>query len=247
MALPLPMTCERIPGAHLAAIRGLISAMVIWGPPGALDAEARARRAFRRLGLGRDEATASPLAGESPGAPTFQGALEALGPAPRATRLLAMRGALEVALDGGTLALGHHLALRTVVDALGLRPSDLADLFRQRTGTELPPPWDPSLRTAWAGREVPGHGPAGPWDDAVPYPDPLQAGGPGAMVRLKALAMLGLDEEATPGEIRRAYLRLSRVHHPDHYLPQGAQAVQEADRAFRRIKDAYELLTGEEA
>ncbi|HEX9010552.1 MAG TPA: J domain-containing protein [Holophagaceae bacterium] len=199
-----------------------------------------------RLGLARGEAEASSPDGESRGLPTFQEALEALRPAPRATRLLALRGALEVALEAGTLGLGHNLALRTVVDALGLRPSDLADLFRQRTGTEPPPPWDPSRRGAWAGREVLGPGPAGPWDDAVPTPDPLPAGGPGAMARIKALAMLGLDEEAAPAEIRRAYLRLSRVHHPDHYLPQGAQAVQEADRAFRRIKDAYEFLTGEE-
>lgn len=56
------------------------------------------------------------------------------------------------------------------------------------------------------------------------------------------MALLGLDEGAPKEEIRRAFLRISKVHHPDHYAAHGAEAAHEAELVFRRIKEAYDFL-----
>ncbi len=49
-------------------------------------------------------------------------------------------------------------------------------------------------------------------------------------------AVLGVAAAATAGEIRSAYRRLARLHHPD------ANASPAAEREFKRIARAYEVL-----
>ncbi|HEX9082026.1 MAG TPA: J domain-containing protein [Holophagaceae bacterium] len=174
-------------------------------------------------------------------AAAFSRALVHLRSASRSVRVLALQGALDMALGRGTLPLAQNLALRTVVDALDLEPDDLERLFQARTGVPLPPPWDPSLPEAWLGRE--GAGPGGTWDDGGPHPEPAPAPPRDDRIeRIKALAMLGLEEGATPAEVKQAFLRISRVHHPDHYVSLGPEAAREADQAYRRIKGAFEFL-----
>ncbi len=51
--------------------------------------------------------------------------------------------------------------------------------------------------------------------------------------------ILGLAREATPEEIKRAYRRLARRYHPDAF--KGDKA--EAERRFREIAEAYEVLS----
>jgi hypothetical protein len=50
----------------------------------------------------------------------------------------------------------------------------------------------------------------------------------------QALSMLELGAEATPDQVRLAYRRLARIHHPDQ--PTGSE------QRFARITDAYHLL-----
>ena len=47
--------------------------------------------------------------------------------------------------------------------------------------------------------------------------------------------ILGVDEDSSPAEIRIAYRRLARKHHPDI----GGNAVD-----FKQVREAYEILTG---
>src|SRR3989337_4013040 len=49
--------------------------------------------------------------------------------------------------------------------------------------------------------------------------------------------MLGVDRKATAGEIRKAYKRLARKHHPD--LNPGDKSAEER---FKRISEAYDVL-----
>lgn len=51
--------------------------------------------------------------------------------------------------------------------------------------------------------------------------------------------ILGLENDATPNEIKQAYRRLAMKYHPDRN-PDNA----EAEAAFKRIKTAYDQLTG---
>ena len=53
--------------------------------------------------------------------------------------------------------------------------------------------------------------------------------------------VLGIDRDASPEEIKRAYKRQSLQMHPDK-LAQRGQQVTEADQAkFQRMKEAYEV------
>lgn len=51
-------------------------------------------------------------------------------------------------------------------------------------------------------------------------------------------AVLGVPDDATPDEIRRAFRRLAKRHHPDRAGDDPA-----AGRRFREIREAYEELT----
>src|SRR6516165_9313164 len=63
--------------------------------------------------------------------------------------------------------------------------------------------------------------------------------------RLKALASLGLDENASLQDIKNAYRRLSHVHHPDRFMSSGPEAVAAATESFKRIQIAYDFLISE--
>jgi curved DNA-binding protein CbpA len=58
--------------------------------------------------------------------------------------------------------------------------------------------------------------------------------------RFDPYAVLGLPSTATPEEIRRAYLRQVRVHHPD--TRPTPQSMPFADEQLRRVLAAYALL-----
>ena len=215
----------------------MLAAMTRWEPLDAQTAAGRIQEAGRRADL---------LARIGPPPPTFDfplpptaftGALANLSGAPLSVRHLAFRGAMELAIGSGCLPLEQHLALRTVSDALGFGQSELSRAFADRTGAALPQPWDPGRKSDWQRCEPPGPGPGGP---SPASGSELEAG---RIARIKALALLGLEEEANDKEVKRAYLRVSRVHHPDHYASLGPMAAQEAELAFRRIKKAYEFLT----
>jgi DnaJ like chaperone protein len=62
------------------------------------------------------------------------------------------------------------------------------------------------------------------------------------IARIKALALLGLDEGATEEAIRQAFRRVSKIHHPDHFQTLGEEATLEATRTFLRIKEAHDFL-----
>lgn len=53
----------------------------------------------------------------------------------------------------------------------------------------------------------------------------------------EARKLLGLGDRATQGEMKRAYYRLSKQHHPD-----AAGQVQESDDTMYRLTAAYNLL-----
>lgn len=54
---------------------------------------------------------------------------------------------------------------------------------------------------------------------------------------------LGLPSAATPAEVKRAYRRLRAKYHPDRN--KGAEATVEP--AFKRVQEAFEILTGQRA
>jgi len=52
--------------------------------------------------------------------------------------------------------------------------------------------------------------------------------------------LLGLDENATDEEVRRAYHELALQHHPD--LPKNASRIEECEKMMMKINEAYEKV-----
>lgn len=60
--------------------------------------------------------------------------------------------------------------------------------------------------------------------------------------RIEALKHLGLGSEATMVEIKEAYKRLAKIHHPDRFEGLSVEIIDAASMSFRRIRTAYEYL-----
>lgn len=144
---------------------------------------------------------------------------------------------IGMALRDGYLKFAENHALRFVGDVLGFSTEDVSRHFAGFAGRPLGAPGDPSSRSWWeaaerASSERRGVGTQG----AASNGD-----------RLRALAILGLPTNASIDEIRSSFRRLSQIHHPDKYQALGPAAVEAATETFRRIRDAYDTLSGSEA
>lgn len=234
------------------ALAALVSAMCSWEPLSPDQVQARIDQTLAIPEVLQQLSSIRPSAARGRQPSTFPTALQTLRKMPTPARRLALRAALEVATGSGTLPLAQNLALRTVASALGLTPGVLEQMFSERTGAPLPPIWNPSDPGAWRARAHVRPSEATAWDDGGPYPipptpPPPKAPPPSAndrIERIKALALLGLEEGASSDDIKRAFFRVSKVHHPDHYALLGAEATEEATRTFQRIKQAFDFLVG---
>lgn len=198
-----------------------------------------------RLGVHTDLEVGETDLSHASGAGDLEAALRLLRGANQGSRELALQAALEAAVARGTLGLVQNRVLRLIVEALGLGLPYLRAVFRERTGHDLPDPWDPGDPEAWKRRST---APPSPWDDArteAPPPRPAQFPANQRIERIKALALLGLDEGASLDEVKRAFHRVSKVHHPDSFAGLGDDAMADAATSFRRIREAYEFLTRE--
>ena len=60
-----------------------------------------------------------------------------------------------------------------------------------------------------------------------------------------AYKTLGLDKSATDSDIKSAYRRLAREHHPDKVASMGDQYQKAAKEKFQKIQEAYEMIKKE--
>jgi DnaJ-domain-containing protein 1 len=134
---------------------------------------------------------------------------------------------LFVALADGYLRVGEAHIVRLLADLVGVDQAELDGIFREVTGHPLPVAGDPGSRHYWHKR-------------GVDSPPPGRAGS--VVERIKAYALLGLDDGASADQIKSAFRRLAQVHHPDRYRELGPEAVAAATESFRRMKAAYDYL-----
>ena len=134
-----------------------------------------------------------------------------------ATRMLEMVLHHDSGRMTGTVMAGRHAG----ADLGDLDLAALRDLLAECAAED---PDSVPLLEAWLDRSHPD------WREAAPAP-PAE----GPLTRADALAILGLEEGATEGEIRAAHRRLMRTAHPD----QGGSAWLAA-----RLNAARDLLLG---
>jgi tellurite resistance protein len=155
-------------------------------------------------------------------------------------RLLAQL-AITMAIQDGSLSVGENHLLQFLSDMLGLRPRTFAKLFQQIAHRPFPQPGDPSSPDWWRRREV--------GQQAMPAifagldDDPSEEEPVGPMTRSVAFRVMGLDERASRESVHSAYRHLAKVRHPDRFSPLGPAAVATAAEAFKRLHEAYAVLS----
>jgi hypothetical protein len=60
--------------------------------------------------------------------------------------------------------------------------------------------------------------------------------------RLQASTLLGVSENATPSESRKAYLTRARLLHPDRLVGGSTQDIAAANNAMAQLNEAYEVM-----
>jgi DnaJ-domain-containing protein 1 len=134
----------------------------------------------------------------------------------------------QVTFADGRFVPGEHQALQRVARGFGIDPRHARMIFHH-------------AKARYLGQEA---------DDAAGFRRSAGAGPGGAgprrtvsTPRQRALETLGLDENATPEDIRKRHRELVKRHHPDAHNHLGQVAAEDAARRFREIQSAYELLS----
>jgi uncharacterized tellurite resistance protein B-like protein len=160
---------------------------------------------------------------------------------PPAARETFLQVAISTAIADGVLRPSENHILLFLVDVLAVGPKRFGEIFAEITGRVFPQPTNLSDPQTW-----------GEWQDRRQQRESSSEEdarssraryAPTSASHIRALATLGLEEGATDEQIRDAYRRLAKVHHPDRFSSLGPEAERAATSTFQRIKTAYDLLS----
>lgn len=169
---------------------------------------------------------------------------------------------LAMAMADGVFSVGENHIIRFFADLLGLTNVQFTASFQNVTGRNPQPPSDLSKASWWIERDrqrearearesasrqqeqrrqtsesrAKASSSTGQSRSDSPRPS-------GNSRRSEALKHLGLEGGASQEEIRAAYKRLAKIHHPDRFEGLSVEIIEAANLSFRRIREAYELLT----
>ncbi len=139
---------------------------------------------------------------------------------------------IGIVIADGQLATSENYILRFLASVVGLTAQELNKAFRETASRPLPEPADPSRREWWE-----------KYEQAKRRQHKNERSRKKSETKKsKALAVLGLEDTASPDEIKKTFQRLAKVHHPDRFACLGEEAVCAATQTFVRIKEAYEYL-----
>jgi len=146
----------------------------------------------------------------------------------------------------GYVTIAEQHVIRFIADLLDIDIATFKGIYRSVTGQEMPLMGDPSSANWWrrkspsgsercAQEEKSGHSHQSGRQEAPPSRSESQDA--------QALRVLGLDENATLRDIKKAFRRLAHIHHPDRFTQLGPEAQAAAKENFQRINSAYQHLT----
>lgn len=141
--------------------------------------------------------------------------------------------AIGISIADGLLKISENIILRFLSDLVNISEIELKKIFYNVTLRNLPDIEDFSSYKYW-----------GTFDESSNESKDSKTSKETQNIskRIKSLYILGLDENATLDEIKKAYRRLAHIHHPDKFASLGEEAVNAADMTFKRISEAYQYL-----
>jgi tellurite resistance protein len=161
----------------------------------------------------------------------------------RGGKRLLLQIAITMAIADGALSVGENHLLQFLADVLGVRPRTFGRLFLEIAHRPFPKAGDPSSVAWWRRRES-GQSAAPAADEVTSTDRSAEEREPeGPMSRAVALHVMGLEDGATPQQVHAAYRRLAKARHPDRFAPLGPAAVMVAGEAFKRLHEAYAVLS----
>ena len=143
-------------------------------------------------------------------------------------------------------AIAENHILRFYADALHLGIANLQKRFRAIGGIDLPEPGDPGDPAWWAkivSEAETGAETAESAENQHRGSSSSEIPAPRNMSIAQAHTVLGLSLNATPHDIELAYQKLARVFQVNQEEAIGEKEVSQAHARFRKIKQAYHLLT----
>jgi len=141
--------------------------------------------------------------------------------------------AVGMSVANGHLAISQNHILRLCSDLLDFSAEVLKKKFLIKTGEALPELGDPSSVEWWIEEEGDPYDTTGWQADSSSLND---------MGKSEAYRVLGVSRKASALDIKRAYRKLAQHHHPDRHQNKDAEAINAAELAFLRIRQAYETL-----
>nr|WP_297459382.1 DnaJ domain-containing protein [uncultured Halomonas sp.] len=180
-----------------------------------------------------------------------------------------LRHAIALAMIDDKLTAATNHVLRFLADLLGTSPQRFSQLFSEVAGKEFADPDDPSRADYWHARErarqqqsqhhqyerqhdeehsrqhsYRSSSDGQSWQRSERESGSYRADDrpPPSDRTLRALTVLGLEADASRGDIKKAYRRMAQVHHPDRFFARGETVTAAASQRFQTIKNAYEYL-----
>lgn len=126
-----------------------------------------------------------------------------------------------------------------IADLLDIDSNNICNIYKNITGNNIPQMPDASSLEWWNSVENKNTNNNKTHDEQSFNSDSSTAFN---IEKIKALAILGLSENASLEDIKSAYKRMVKIHHPDKFYSLGEEAVRAAEESFCRIQEAYDYL-----
>lgn len=144
-------------------------------------------------------------------------------------------GLLHISLADGILQQRELAIIFQIMGQLGWSQARCEAMFRSRSGFGFNPFGNFQAR--------PGQGSSSQQQGGNGYrAGNNQAQAAKGISRAEALQILGLDQDASPEQVKKRYRELVREHHPDKYATMGEEMQKAATRRFQAIQEAYEFI-----
>ena len=148
----------------------------------------------------------------------------------------------SIAVADGKLSISENHILCFMADLLAISPKQYQDVYMNLTGQIFPDAGDPSVPLWWESK-LNQKNKSRNNEDKKQNQQRFSSKDELSISKSEAYVILGLHNNATHADIKQAYRRMSKLHHPDKFHSIDEEAFNAASAMFLRIKKACEVLS----